>query len=117
MKLRWREMQSLHVPTTDLVWLKYCVASSGLAIIVAEQSAEALPSRHGTRLVPYCPLPRDHVVVGTVMIALVMIMGQVLLDRIIQRAFPQHDHLREGLLLDGTYESFTVRVQIRTPRR
>ena len=30
---------------------------------------------------------------------------------------PQHDHLREGLLLDGTYESFTVRVQIRTPRR
>jgi hypothetical protein len=43
-------------------------------------------------------------------------MGEVLLDRIIQGAFPEHDHLRKGLLLDGAHKPFTVRVQIRTPR-
>jgi hypothetical protein len=56
------------------------------------------------------------VVVKTLMIALVMIMGQVLLDRIIQRAFPQHDHLRESLLLDGAHKPFAVGIEIRTAR-
>src|SRR5215475_3561229 len=40
------------------------------------------------------------------MIALRMIMGQVLLDRIIEGAFTQYDYLTEGLLLDGAHESF-----------
>jgi hypothetical protein len=70
-----------------LVWLKYCIASSGLSMIVAEQPTEALPPHHWTRLATNCPLPHDELVVEPLMISLGMIMGQVLLDRIIQRAF------------------------------
>jgi hypothetical protein len=99
-----------------LVWLKYCVASRCLAMIVAEQSPEALPPHHVPRLATHCPIPRDQLVVETLMIALVMIMSQVLLARIIQGAFPQQDHLTKGLLLDGADKPLTVRVQIRAPR-
>jgi hypothetical protein len=70
------------------VWLKYCVASRCLSMIVAEQATEALPPHHVPRVATHCPLPCDQLVVETLMIALVMIMGQVLLDRIIQGAFP-----------------------------
>jgi hypothetical protein len=45
-----------------------------------EQSTEALPPHHWTRVATHCSLPRDELVVETLMIALVMIMGQVLLD-------------------------------------
>ena len=67
-------------------------------------------------LTTYCLLPCDQLVVETLMIALVMIMGQVLLDRIRQGTFPEHDHLRKGFLFDGAYKPFTVRVQIWAPR-
>jgi hypothetical protein len=50
-------------------------------MIVAKQSPEALPPRHWTRVATHCPLPRAQVVVETLMIALVLIMGQILLDR------------------------------------
>jgi hypothetical protein len=33
-----------------VIWLKYCVASRCLAMIVAEQSTEALPPHHRTRV-------------------------------------------------------------------
>jgi hypothetical protein len=65
------------------VWLKYCAASSCLAIIIAEQSTEALPPDHVTHLATNYLLPCDQLVVETLMIALVMIMGEVLLDRIV----------------------------------
>ena len=51
------------------------------------------------------------------MIALGMIMGQVLLDRIRQRAFAQPDHPCEGVLLDRAHEPLAVGVQMRRPRR
>src|SRR4051794_32950349 len=79
------------------VWLKYCVTSRCLAMIGAEQSTEALPPHYVPHVAAHSLRSRDQVVVETLMIALVMIMGQILLDRIIQRAFPQHDHLRQGL--------------------
>src|SRR6266478_1860029 len=100
----------------DPVWLKYCVTSRGLSMRVAEQSTEALPPHHMPCLTTHALLPCDQLVVEPLMIALVMIMGEVLLDRIIQGAFPEHDHLREGLLLDGAHEPFAVGVEIRTPR-
>src|SRR5882724_1076342 len=53
-----------------LVWLKYCVASSGLSMVVAEQSTEAFPPHHMTRLTTHCPLRRDESVGETLMIAL-----------------------------------------------
>ena len=41
------------------VWLKYCVTSRGLAMIVGEQSTEALPSYHWTRVATQSFLPHD----------------------------------------------------------
>ena len=51
-------------------------------MIVAEQSTEALPPHYLPCVAAHSLLPRDQVVVETLMIALVMIMGQILLDRI-----------------------------------
>ena len=68
-------------------------------MIVAEQSTEALPPYHWTRLATHFLLPRNQLVVETLMIALRMIVSQVLLNCIIQCAFTQHDHLLQGLLL------------------
>jgi hypothetical protein len=72
----------------DPLGLKYCVASSCLSVIVAEQATEVLPPHHWTRLATNCPLPHDEFVVQSLMIPLGMIMGAVLLNRIIQGAFP-----------------------------
>jgi hypothetical protein len=103
---------------TDLValtaWLKYCVASSRLTIIVAEQATEAVPPHHVPPLTTTCPFRRNESVIEPLVIALCMIVGQVLMDHIIQSTFTQYDHLIEGLLLDGAHEPFAVGIQIRT---
>jgi hypothetical protein len=65
------------------VWLKYCVASSGLSIIVAEQPTEALSTSHLTAVAPKVWLRDDELVGEPLVIAFVMIVGEVLLDRII----------------------------------
>jgi hypothetical protein len=44
-------------------------------MIVAEQSTEALPPYHWTRLATHFLLPRNQLVVETLMIALRMIVG------------------------------------------
>ena len=64
------------VPFLDhqLVWLKYCVASSGLSMIVAEQPTKALPPHHLTAVAPKVWLRDDELVGKTLMIAFVMIM-------------------------------------------
>src|SRR5882724_10625477 len=49
--------------------------------------------------------------------ALGMIVGEVLVEHMIEGAFTQHDHPLQGLLLDGAYEPFAVRIQIRTAWR
>ncbi len=68
------------------VWLKYCAASRGVSVIVAEQSTEVLPPYHWPRLATNV-LPCDESVLEPLMIALHMIVGQVLLDGIIEGAF------------------------------
>jgi len=57
----------------DPVWLQYCAASSGLTMIVAEQSTKTLSPHHVTCLATNCSLPRDQLVVETLMIPLGMI--------------------------------------------
>ncbi|SRR6266508_3937025 len=39
-----------------LVWLKYCVVSHCLSMVVAEQSTESLSTHHWTHLVTHCPV-------------------------------------------------------------
>src|SRR2546430_8143549 len=98
--LVWTQPASHH----PLVWLKYCVASNGLSMIGAEQSTEAFAPHHTTRLTTHCSLRRDKPVVEALVIAFCMIVGQVLVDRMMQGAFPQHDHPFQGLFLDRAYE-------------
>ena len=86
-------------------------------MIVAEQSTKALSPHHGTCLATNCFLPRDQLVVETLMIALGMIVGEVLVDHMIQGACTQHDHPFQGLLYDGAYELFAVRMHMRTAWR
>jgi hypothetical protein len=86
-------------------------------MVVAEQATEALPPYHWTRVATNVPLACDQLVRETLMIALRMIVGQVLVDRIIEGAFTQHNHLREGLLLDGAHESLAMGIEIRAARR
>lgn len=101
----------------DPVWLKNSTTSCRVAIIIAQQPTEALSSADLTAVAPKVRIGCDELIVEPLMIALRMIVGQVLVDRIIQGAFSQQDHLRKGLLLDGAYKSFAVGVQIGTPRR
>ncbi len=86
-------------------------------MVVAEQSTEAFSPHHVTRVTTHCSLRRDESVVETLMIALGMIVGEVLVEHMIEGAFTQHDHPLQGLLLDGAYEPFAVRIQIRTAWR
>ncbi len=66
-------------------------------MIGAEQSTEAFAPYHTTRLTTHCSRRRDKPVVEALVIAFGMIVGQVLVDRMMQGAFPQHDHPFQGL--------------------
>src|SRR5439155_26917822 len=90
---------------THPVWLKYYIASCHLAIIVAQQPTEALPSHHWTHVATNIPRPRDQLVVKTLVVALRMIVRQVLVDHIIQRVFTHHDHLPLRLFFDRAHKS------------
>jgi hypothetical protein len=71
-----------HLLEGDPVWLKYYVASSCLSMIIAEQATEACPPHHVTCLATDVPLPRNQLVIETLMIALGMIMGHKLMDHV-----------------------------------
>src|SRR5438445_81731 len=50
------------------------------------------------------------------MMALRRIVVQVLVDRLMEGTFTQHDHPSQGLFLDRTYEPLAMGIEIRTPR-
>jgi hypothetical protein len=73
--------------------LAYCVASSRLTIIVAEQATEAVLPQHVPPVITTCPFRRDESVIEPLVIALCMIVAQVLVDHTIQGTFTQYNHL------------------------
>src|SRR5713101_1567926 len=99
----------------ELVWLKNSAASRRVAIVVAQQPTQALSTPDLAALAPKAWFGCNELVIEALMIALRMIVGQVLVDRIIQGTFTQYHHLTQGLLLDGAYKPFTVGIQIRRP--
>ena len=62
-------------------------------MIVAPQPSETLSTHHLTRLPANLRLRCDALVVETLMSALGMRVGEILVDRMLQGAFPQYDHL------------------------
>jgi hypothetical protein len=91
-------------------------ASRCVPVIVTQQPTETISTHDRTALAASLWLWSHTLITETLMMALRMIVGQVLMDRIIQGAFTPHDHLLQGLLLDGAHKPFTMGVQIRTPR-
>jgi hypothetical protein len=86
-------------------------------MIVAEQPTETFSPHHVTHVTTNFSLWHDASVIEALMIALSMIVGEVLVEHVIEGAFTQHDHLLQGLLLDGTHEPLAVGMQIRAPGR
>jgi hypothetical protein len=81
-----------------------------------QQPTKGFSLYYVTRLTTNSSLRCDESVVETLMIPLGVIVGEELVDRMIQGAFTQHNHPFQGFFLDGAHEPFTVRVQIRAPR-
>jgi hypothetical protein len=92
-------------------------ASRRVPVIVTQQPTETISTHNCTIWAPILWLWSNTLIAKSLMIALVMIMGQVLLARIRQRALPQHHQLLEGLLFDGANKSLTVCVQSRASWR
>jgi hypothetical protein len=59
----------------------------------AAQATEAFTPSHVARLTSNASLRCDALVVETLMSALGMRVGEILVDRMLQGAFPQYDHL------------------------
>src|SRR5215472_6482269 len=92
-------------------------ASRRVPVIVTQQPTETISTHNCTILATALGLWSNTLIGKSLRIALVIMMGQILLDRIRQGVLPQHYHLLEGLLLDGADKSLTVRVQLRAPGR
>ena len=66
-------------------------------------------------LTPYPRLWDNELVPKTLVISLVMVIGQVRPEDVEKRCLPNHDHLIECFLFDGTNESLAMGVEIRAP--
>jgi hypothetical protein len=69
-------------PTPDPVELKNSAESRRVAIVIAQESTEALATPHRTAVTPQAWLGCDELVGEALMIALGMIVGQVLVEHI-----------------------------------
>ena len=84
---------------------------------VTQQPTEALSTHHQSTWLLHTGLWDNELVPKTLMISLVMVMGQVRWDHRAERRFSAHDHLMERFLCDRAHESFAIGVEIRTPWR
>jgi hypothetical protein len=73
--------------------LKNRAASSRLAIVIAEQPAEAPPMYDATPVALQPTLGSDELVIAPLVIALMMIMCQILANHVMERSFSEHKHL------------------------
>src|SRR6266545_2787810 len=98
-----------------VVWSKN---SCGLACVIFQESAEPLTTLHRafTLTSPAGPRKEQDILLA-LMIALVMIMLHIRLERMPERAFPNQDQARQALLLHRAYPALRVGVEIRRPRR
>ena len=100
----------------DPVWLKNSTTSCRVAIIIAQQPTEALSLADLTAVAPKVRIGCDELIVEPLMIALRMVVGQILLDDIVERSFTEHKHAIKGFFFDGVCKAFTMGIEIGTPR-
>src|SRR6267142_3654473 len=90
--------------------------SCGGAMVVVEESAEALAAMHGTVLVRRRRRYGQRVGEPLV-VAFVMVVRHVLRNRAPQVPLTDWDHPGQALAADREDESLRERIQVRTPRR
>jgi hypothetical protein len=86
-------------------------------MVVAQQPTESLSTHHEPTLMLYAG-PWDHELVPkTLVISLVVVMGQVRLDHRAERRLSDHAHLIQGFVFDRADEPLAIGIEIRAPWR
>src|SRR5438128_5052346 len=109
-----RRSASSRVIITTPTLVRY---SCGLARVVFQEPAEPLTTLH--RACPWMLLAggwKEQDIPLPLMIALVMIMRHILVERMLEGRFPKQDEPRETLLLDRAHPPLRIGIQIRRSR-
>ena len=86
-------------------------------MVVAQQPTEALSTHHEPTLMLHAGLWDDELVPKTLVISLVVVMGQVRLDHRAEGGLADHDHLIKGFVFDRADEPLAIGIEIRAPWR
>jgi hypothetical protein len=86
-------------------------------MLVAQQPTKALSTHHEATLMLHTGICDDELVPNTLVIALVVVMGQVRLDHRAEGGLPDHDHPLQSLCFDRADKPFAVGIKIRAPWR
>src|SRR3989442_366019 len=92
------------------------VASRRLSVIVAQYTTETLSPPHFAHLATDYRLGGNQLIIQSLMVALLVIMRQIVMNRITQRVFTEEDHPIQHFLFDRAHESLTMGVQVWTLR-
>src|SRR5262249_12915279 len=86
-------------------------------MIITQQATHALPALHGAVRMDACITREQEDVALPLMIALGMIMVDVFVQRLAQRALAQKDPLGQALLLHPADPALRIGIQVRAARR
>src|SRR5262245_42587092 len=86
-------------------------------MVVAQQPTESLSTHHGPTLMLHAGLCDNKLVPKTLVISLVVVMGQIRLDHRAEAGLAEHDHLLQRLFFDRADKPFAVGIEIRGPWR
>src|SRR5262245_12270231 len=101
----------LHVPYTAAENVSN-VTLRRLPVIVAQQTTETLSPPHFAYLATDARFGGNQLIIKTLMIALLVMMRQIVMDRITQRVFTNEDHATQRFLFDRAHEALTMGIQI-----
>ena len=90
----------------------------GVTLVIFQEPAEPFTTLHRTLTLRGVTDDRkEQDIVLTLMIPLMMIMLDVLVERMLEGSFPKQDQSRETLLLDRAHPPLRIRIEIRRPWR
>src|ERR1035441_2287260 len=101
--------QGMGVPPTE--------GSCRFPLIVLQQTTQSLLATHDSTIPPRPSIRQgeQQSVLLALVIALLVLMGQVLLQGSAQRPLPEQDEFRQAFLFHRSHPAFRIGVQIRTP--
>src|SRR5262249_17810009 len=84
--------------------------SCGLAVIIAEHSAQTSPHSHSSSSRSNCFSRNDESVVQSLMVPLHMIMGNEMPNSVPERIFTKENHLLQTTFFDRPDKTFRIRI-------